>query len=243
MLLYVISWYLYCIILSSFRSWYHLYLKSKAKCEKSLEVNLHTPMRKQIRNRWKAHLWIIKWMTAEFHLAASVSVSWCCVSWFTVQGLLEQPSLMSLVTPVLFLLWGVKTYQNRVFSTFEMRSHMHLLLTTWWKRWSQRRCWLCCHWLPLISCPHWPHCVYWSRMQCSFLLEQKRRHQEAGSRGIFLSCVAQVQEKNIFFPVSGWEVNYRNAGKINQLYSNHFIPWVAPFPSCKDTVNKASDNK
>lgn len=133
--------------------------------------------------------------------------------------------------------------KQSVFNIWNEVTHMHLLLTTWWKRWSQRRCWLCCHWLPLISCPHWPHCVYWSRMQCSFLLEQKRRHQEAGSRGIFLSCVAQVQEKNIFFPVSGWEVNYRNAGKINQLYSNHFIPWVAPFPSCKDTVNKASDNK
>lgn len=168
--------------------------------------------------------------------------STCINPWKSRFVLLEQPSLTSLVTPVLFLLWQ-KVSKQSVFNILNEVTHMHLLLTTWWKRWSQRCCWLCCHWLPLISCPHWPHCVYWPRMQCSFLLEQKRRHQEAGSRGIFLSCVTRVQEKNIIFPVGGWEVNYRNAGKINQLYSNRFIPWVAPFPSCKDTVNKASDNK
>ena len=32
----------------------------------------------------KAQVWIIKWMMVEFHLAASVSGSWCCACWLTV---------------------------------------------------------------------------------------------------------------------------------------------------------------
>ncbi len=48
----------------------------------------------------------IKLMTAEFHLAASVSGSCSCASWLTVMTYWE--NVMLLVTPVPFLLWHVK---------------------------------------------------------------------------------------------------------------------------------------